>query len=57
MHLFESHFSETARISCMSLVDLFFSLLACYLNLFSVDNDNVVTSSQREECKSVCSFL
>ena len=28
----------------MSLVDLFFSLLACNLDLFSVDNDNVVSA-------------
>ena len=44
LKLFESDLAEAARISGMSLVDLFFSLLACNLNLFSVDNDYIVTT-------------
>ena len=44
LQLFERDLTQTARITGMSLVDLFFSLLACYLNLLSVDDDNIVAA-------------
>ena len=45
LQLFERDLTQTARITGMSLVDLFFSLLACYLNLLSVE----VTGKKRKE--------
>ena len=44
LQLFECDLTQTARITGMSLVDLFFSLLACYLNLLRVDDDNIVAA-------------